>query len=311
MQKVLDEVKQKFTNAGFKISIVPAEHLPGLKGDLENFLEQGMLDRNFYDEVVSRYDLYFDFQLPVDFPTAKSIFITAAPQSMVRVQFERAGKTYPVIIPPTYLHDTDREVWELLSLLLGNYGYKIHQALLPEKPLAVRSGLAKYGRNNIAYIDGWGSFFRLQTFFTDLSGDGDNWQELRMMDRCSHCRACIKNCPAHVITEERFLIRAERCLTFFNEGESEFPAWVDPAWHNCLVGCMKCQEVCPENKNVITWVSDAAQFTEEETSMLIEGVPKEKLPAQVLKKLAAINLLKDYYLLQRNLGALLINESRE
>ena len=145
MKKMLDQLKQKFTDAGFKISMVPVEHLPALKCDLDSFLEQGMLNRDFYNEVVSRYDLYFHFQLPADFPTAKSIFIAAAPQPMVRVEFKHAGKTYPVIIPPTYIHDTDKEVWDLLALHLENYGYKIHQALLPEKLLAVRSGLAKYG----------------------------------------------------------------------------------------------------------------------------------------------------------------------
>ena len=117
--------------------------------------------------------------------------------------------------------------------------------------------------------------------------------------------ACIKNCPAQVINEERFLIRAERCLTFFNEGENGFPAWLNPAWHNCLIGCMKCQVICPANKDFIGWAKDAAQFTADETLLLLEGVPQEQLPDQVIKKLAAINLLKDYPLLQRNLEAVL------
>jgi epoxyqueuosine reductase len=307
MEKVFEELNQKFTDAGFKSSIVPVEHLPELKADLENFLEQGMLNRDFYDEVVSRYDLCFNFEPPVDFPTAKSIFIAAAPQPKVRVEFKLSGKTYPVIIPPTYLHDTDKEAADILSLHLGNYGYKVREAILPEKLLAVHSGLAKYGRNNIAYIDGWGSFFRLQAFFADISCDGDNWQELMMMDRCSQCTACIRNCPAKVITEERFLINAERCITFFNEGESEFPAWIDPAWHNCLIGCMKCQDVCPENKDFIKWMSDAAKFKEEETWLIIEGAPKEQLPGEVIKKLETIYMLKDYNLLQRNLAALINN----
>ena len=33
--------------------------------------------------------------------------------------------------------------------------------MLPEKLLAVCAGLARYGRNNIAYVDGWGSFVEL------------------------------------------------------------------------------------------------------------------------------------------------------
>ena len=65
--------------------------------------------RDFYDEIISRYDLHFDFEPPTDFPMAKSIIITAAFQPKVSIKFQLSGKTYCVIIPPTYLHGTDKE----------------------------------------------------------------------------------------------------------------------------------------------------------------------------------------------------------
>lgn len=298
-------LQQAFADTGFKSSIISTRHLPELKFDLENLREQGILRKDFYNEIVSRYELHFNCELPVDFPTAQSIIITAAPQPRYRVEFKWSGKTYPAIIPPTYLHHTDKEVLAILSLHSGNHGYSVYETELPAKLIAVRCGLAKYGRNNIAYIDGWGSFFRLRAFFSDMPCDADNWQELKMMDRCNACTACVKNCPTRAITKERFLVNAGQCLTFFNEGTRDFPEWLDPAWHNCLIGCMRCQDICPENKDFSHWIEDVETFSEDETSKIIEGVPAEKLPGKVIDKLKKIYLWKDYHLLQRNLSMLI------
>jgi len=55
-------------------------------------------------------------------------------------------------------------------------------------------------------------------------------------ERCQTCQACLRACPTGAIAVERFLVRAERCVTFRNEkpGSVPFPAWVNPTWQNCL-----------------------------------------------------------------------------
>lgn len=307
MEKVIEELFQRFADAGLKSAVIPIRHLPDLKFDMENLLEQGILCMDFVNEVLSRYDMFFNFEPPADFPTAQSIFIVAAPQPRFRVEFKLSGKTYPVIIPPTYLHETDKKVSDTISLHLGNYGYKVYEAILPEKSLAVHCGLAKYGRNNIAYIDGWGSYFRLKTFFSDIPCMSDNWQELKMMDCCNKCPACFRSCPTQAITEgdDRFLIHGNRCITFFNEGTKEFPGWIDPAWHNCLIGCMICQDVCPANKDFTNWVEEIECFSEDETRIIMSGVPRKKLPDEMIKKLKKIYMFDHYDLLQRNLRVLM------
>ncbi len=55
---------------------------------------------------------------------AKSIIITATLQPKVTVKFKLSDKAYCVIIPPTYLHDTDKEASNIMSFYLGKYGYK-------------------------------------------------------------------------------------------------------------------------------------------------------------------------------------------
>ena len=129
-----------------------------------------------------------------------------------------------------------------------------------------------------------------------------------MMDRCHHCTACIKNCLTHAVHEDRFLISGERCITFYNEKPGDFPDWIDPEWHNCLIGCMICQDICPANKEQSDRIVEGETFTPAETQMILEGASRDKLPDPTIEKLKKIYMFNDYHLLQRNLGVL-INKS--
>jgi len=127
-----------------------------------------------------------------------------------------------------------------------------------------------------------------------------------MLERCQNCSACLRNCPTGAISTERFVIHAERCLTLHNEqpGDVPFPAWLDPHWHNCLLGCARCQNVCPQNKG-LRRVEAGAEFSEEETALLLAGVSLDQLPAATAQKMEQLDLGGYAELLPRNLGALL------
>jgi epoxyqueuosine reductase len=238
--------------------------------------------------------------------------VVAVRQPQIRFTFTWKGKRIPVIVPPTYLHwqATDRRVEKMLAKVLEAESYRVAPALLPKKLLAVRSGLADYGRNNVTYVPGMGSFHRLAVFYSDLPCEEGDWRELHMMARCETCHACLRHCPSGAITGERFLLRAERCIVFHNEqpGHVPFPAWMEPSWHNCLVGCMLCQSVCPEDREVLTWIEDGAEFSAEETARLLAGTPLDQLPAGTVRKLEDHDLVDLLDILPRNLGALLEQE---
>ena len=118
----------------------------------------------------------------------------------------------------------------------------------PLKTLAAGSGLARYGRNNVAYVPGLGSYLMLAACATDAPPPaGTPWSEPRQLARCERCTACLRACPAGAIRADRFLLQTDRCLTSTNESEAPFPDWVDPAWHHAAVGCLRCQQSCPEN----------------------------------------------------------------
>jgi epoxyqueuosine reductase len=221
------------------------------------------------------------------------------------VTFQVSGRRFPVIIPPTYDYGTDHKARRIASSGLHERGYRVEDIVLPAKSLAVHAGLATYGRNNITCMEGWGSFFRLKAFCTDLPCGADSWQEPKMMDQCQECVACVKACPSGAIDRERFVIHAERCVTFLNEKTADFPGWVDPGWHSCLIGCMRCQDVCPLNRDNVDGVIDGPEFSEEETSLILGVSPPASLPARTAQKLKKVYMLDEYEVLPRNLKVLI------
>jgi epoxyqueuosine reductase len=131
------------------------------------------------------------------------------------------------------------------------------------------------------------------------------------MDRCHDCSACLRSCPTGAIGPDRFLLRAELCTTFHNEQpvEVDFPEWIDPTWHDCLVGCLHCQRVCPENRDVLRWIEEGPEFSAEETELLVQGVAVDRLPSATAEKLEQSDLGQVVELLPRNLKVLLDTEA--
>ena len=153
------------------------------------------------------------------------------------------------------------------------------------KRLAVRTGLGKYGRNNICYVDGMGSFLTLYAFFTDFSFDEDNWQEVELMNLCSNCKVCLKQCPTGSISEDNFVLDIERCIPLYNEVPGEFPDWIEPSSHNALMGCLRCQLPCPANGEALTKAQKLDSVSEEETEKILDGTFDDALSYSISEKL--------------------------
>jgi epoxyqueuosine reductase len=288
---------------GLRGRIISVEHLNEIKEEIESRHRNSLFDETFYQERLK----HFKYQKPVSLPGAKSIVVVAVPQPIIKITFYWQGRALSLTLPPTYIGSSkiDRCVKGLLEQSLKPESYKFVKAMLPLKTLAVRSGLALFGRNNITYVPKFGSFHRLTAFFTDYLCPEDQWQKPQILPKCKECRACIKACPVGSIIEERFLIKAERCLTYLNEKTANhaFPEWVDPLWHNAIVGCMRCQRVCPYNKDVITWSEDRGKFAEDETKYLLKGEFSGEKGAKIGRKLRRLGLDLDIF--PRNLAPLL------
>jgi len=299
-----EKLSAQLTERGYRGRIVPVQTLQDLQEEFEGHHRQGLLDQELYQAYLAG----FTFSPPDSLPEARSLIVVAVPQPQIQVTFTWDGEPVRCTIPPTYPERwTDDHTQELLSQLLQPAGYRVTEAVLPRKLLAVRSGLAAYGKNNISYVPGMGSFHGLVVLYSDLPAPESDWRAPQMMATCQTCSACLHHCPVGAISSERFLLRAERCLTFHNEkpGDVPYAAWIDPSWHNCLVGCLHCQRVCPENRAFWSWVEDGAEFSQEETAWLLEGTPVEQLPAGTVEKMHRLGLDGYYDVLPRNLNALL------
>ena len=161
----MEELFHQLEEWGYEGRIVSIQHLGDLQGEIEGRYKQGLFDEEFYQEWLTR----FAFSPPDSLPGARSMIVVAVPQPQTRVTFTWDGEPMRFIIPPTYFEQgTENRVRELLARVLKPAGYRVAEAVLPKKLLAVRSGLAAYGRNNISYVPGMGSFHGLLAVYSDL-----------------------------------------------------------------------------------------------------------------------------------------------
>ncbi len=302
MDRFVDELFKRLRDLGYQTRMVSIEHLRLLQKQIDEQRNQGLLNNQFFQERLS----WLRFQIPESLPKAQSMIVVAVPRPQTRAVFTWNGIRRSLVLPPTYTayKSIMEHVQNLLAKMLSEKGYAVTGTALPLKLLAARSGLAEYGRNNICYVSGMGSFLQLAAVYSDMPCEKDSWQEAKMMQTCEECELCRRACPTGAIPSDRFLLRAELCISYHNEkkGDIPFPSWMDASWHNCIEGCMRCQRACPLNKQFLDWVGEEEEFSEEETTLLLSGASRDRLPEETARKLAHLDILDDVSILPRNLG---------
>jgi epoxyqueuosine reductase len=250
-----------------------------------------------------KYIHSFQYEPPKSMADARSIIVMAIPQKLAAVTVRPAGRARRIYIPCGYVDDglTLKGVREALRqrVVRGANG-RVEPAKLPLKTLAVRSGLARYGKNNITFVDGYGSFHQLLGFFSNQPLP-DQWGELATLRLCKGCFICLKECPTQAIREEEFVIDAGRCLSLYNELPDPLPGWIPPAAHHSLVGCLKCQYPCPGNEEVIGAVEELADFSEAETAEIVSGRLTEARRNGFVARLRRFPAAADFDYFSRNL----------
>lgn len=238
-----------------------------------------------------------------------SVVVVVAPRPAHAVLFDRDGGPVEAVLPPTYLGY--RDLFEEVRRALAEDALpaaRVETLAAPLKQVAARLGLVSYGRNNVTYAPGAGSWIQLLGYVTDarlpLLG---RWRpaEPSLLSRCRTCRACVNSCPTGAISKDRVLLHADRCLTFANEVEGPWPDFVDPRTHHALVGCLLCQGRCPENPELPV-ESSGVVFTREETAALLSEPEDREGPAWagIRGKLGRLGQPHMEDVLARNLRAL-------
>ncbi len=259
-------------------------------------------------------------------PTLVIVVACRRPAHIVR--FNTESGPVDALVPPTYV-DYGKTSQLLKAGLGGILGaeYRVEPARAPLKSLAARAGLIQYGRNNITYSSEFGSYQQLAAFVTDAplepershsnhEADSHGFSEPTwsltihepvLMEDCKDCDRCLRACPTGAIGSDRFLLHSGKCLTALNEFPGEWPEWVDPKSHNALVGCIKCQAVCPRNEGLLQVHKLEEEFTVEETESLLAGessVEPSRWQA-VAKKFEAVGLPGYEEFAGKNLKALI------
>lgn len=299
---MINLLKQEVIKQGDKASILAVNRLKDLKQDIDRFKKQNKLNK-FHKYIVNNI---YNFSLPtVDFDV-QSIIIIAVPRPMyANVEFIYQGKSYKLkslVISNMNNENAFIETEKYLTNLLSPQGYHIKLAPnLPYKRVAARSGLATYGRNNICYVAGMGSSLTLVAYYSDVPCLKDDWTIVKKSPSCTNCKACINSCPTNAIKEHKFLIDNDKCLSYFNESPREFPEWIPLSAHHCIYDCLKCQIICPMNKNYINNIIGPIKFTEQETEIILSQVNYQEFDSQLQRKVDILGMKDWLKAIPRNL----------
>ena len=276
---MLAAIDKVLRGAGLSYRVAPAGLATQLESRLDELLEWGSLSKSLLETYASS----LRWTPPADFPAPRSLVVIAGRAPSHAAVFNVGRRKLTAVIPPTYLGSRFRaSCRRLLEGVLEPAGYRVERPTLPVKLLAVRTGLGEYGRNDLCYVPGMGSFTRLEAFVTDADllekNDAPNLDRGRRaarvrMGHCSTCSCCHWACPTGCIPSDASMINAERCLTYLNENEGPWPHWLEPGAHNSLVGCMRCQEVCPVNRPHLADPEIVAEFDESETDTILQNLP--------------------------------------
>jgi epoxyqueuosine reductase len=315
---------------GYRVALAGTEVLDTVRDKLEKRRDGGQIELLFFKENLAWFRYLDDCRIA----GPKALVVVAVPRPVAVLPIVFRGKRVNGLIPPTYINyrETFDDILEdlrdgPLGAASGVTGIEILKA--PLKSLAVHMGLVSYGRNNITYASGLGSGHQLCGYVIGV-GEGRrsaadsgmsrarDWPEAAMQ-RCAKCRICVKACPTGAIRADRFLISADHCYTLRSESREPMPEWAKPPASVCLIGCLACQEACPENKGRLKRVPSGVEFTADETEAVLEAGLRVRPAgkgepcgghtgayASALAKFEGLRLTEDLDVVGRNLRAVLI-----
>ncbi len=300
---VTEAVRRWAARRGYRTACADISLLDKARSEIRASFEAGAIDA----------DLYHTQLAPLcsgateEMPDPRRILIVAVPRPAHTVRFAMPSGCIDAVLPPTYVRYSalPEAVREDLQgdVLDGQFRLGILKA--PLKALASRVGLVRYGRSNVTYVEGLGSYFQLAAYITGTLLKPDPEQTPRALPACEDCGACVACCPSGAIRENRFLLDAGRCLTLFSENEGDWPDFFRAWMAECLVGCLACQEVCPENAGRLRLEPAGVSFPAEETAAILAGGQRQgAVWDRIREKLASLRLLHYEPVITRNLRAL-------
>ena len=298
---------------GYLVGIGGIDLLKNVKKELEQRKVTKEIDPNFFEE-----NLSFIRDLNTsEINHSSSLIVVAVPRSAHIVSFKLDTKIIEMILPPTYVGY--RSLFETVRQDLEKHVFagqvKVTTLSAPLKALASLLEVVSYGRNNITYIPEFGSYFQLVGFLANTPLPKTEFIEnnrKKELKECANCGACIKACPMGVISKDRFLIHAEKCYTLFSESISPIPSGIHPPSPDCIIGCLKCQMVCPVNKGRLKYKNTGVSFSAEETHAILDSKRmNSKLSEAIAAKYSVLGLSESSDILFRNFRNFMYNSKED
>jgi len=284
---MIDKLKLLAKANGDRLAAIPIENIKSLQSQLAKYRNDNNAQLSDYQKWI--FDELYRFDA-IDTDMQSIIIVAVARPAYANVTWHLNGQQYAAFSGVST--NTDRTA-EYITSAVQAAGYKINrETRLPLKNIAVQSGMAQYGRNNIVYVDGMGSALALLAFSTDAPPcDTTTWSEHIVSQACDGCKICITLCPTDAIIPDKFLIDSHKCLTRLAQLEDDFPEWVPPTAHHSTYYCLMCQARCPMNKGQKTI---DISFNEKETARILDGGPysSDDVSEELSKKIGLLNFGK-------------------
>jgi len=291
---MIEQLKTLAQQKGYKLEVVSADKFELMRQDIKKLSKEAPYNETLKNRI---YNSAAIKKIPKD---VLSIIILAAPCDFAYINFifNRKGKQHKFF---GLAGNNLSEAVDFIKDTVTSAGYDISIAQkLPLKRLAVQSGLAVYGKNNITSVEGMGSFLLYEAFYTNIPCEEDNWRDVVVSPLCEGCTICAENCATGAIAKDRFIIDRDICMRKINNKPEDFPDWLPQTAHHTLYGCIKCQGRCPINAELDTL---DVVFTEEETELLFSGTPWKKGTDEFRSKVAYFGTMNK--IKKRNLQNLL------
>jgi len=186
-----ESVMEAPAEKGWSARVVDAGRLSDLRARVAAVLDSGDLP----EETAARLADDVAFALPDGLEAARSVIVGAVARPLTQATLIVGDAEHTVSVPPHYASyfTIPDGLAEAAGAAFAPFGHRAVRFEPPLKTLAVCASLARYGRNNIAYVPGLGSYLMLAACATDApSPDDATWAEppqlaLRALQRLPAC----------------------------------------------------------------------------------------------------------------------------